>query len=100
MSSTASGSSSPAARKAVNTVSPGFIETPAANAMIRRLADSRGTDERAARQAVLDMIGGIPLGRPGRPEEVAEFVAFLASSRAAWIHGADYVIDGGTLPTT
>ena len=84
----------------VNTVSPGFIETPAAQAMFRRLAESRGVDERAARQAVVDMIGGIPLGRPGRPEEVAELVAFLASDRAASIHGADYVIDGGTIPTT
>ena len=84
----------------VNTVSPGFIETPAAHGMILRLGESRGVDERAARQAIVDMIGGIPLGRPGRPEEVAELVAFLASDRAAWIHGADYVIDGGTLPTT
>jgi NAD(P)-dependent dehydrogenase (short-subunit alcohol dehydrogenase family) len=84
----------------VNTVSPGFVETPAAHAMIRRLAKSRGVDEPAARQAVIDMIGGIPIGRPGRPEEVAELVAFLASDRAASIHGADYVIDGGTLPTT
>ena len=47
----------------------------------------------------MDMIGGIPIGRPGSPEEVAELVAFLASDRAASIHGADYTIDGGTIPT-
>lgn len=83
----------------VNTVSPGFVETTAAHDMILRLAESQGTDEAAARQAIIDMLGGIPIGRPARPEEVAELVAFLASDRAASIHGVDYVIDGGTLPT-
>jgi NAD(P)-dependent dehydrogenase (short-subunit alcohol dehydrogenase family) len=84
----------------VNTISPGFIETLATKNFIRSLARSRNIDEAAARQRVIDMLGGIPLGRPGRPEEVAELVAFLASERAASIHGVDYVIDGGTLPTT
>ena len=84
----------------VNMISPGLIETPAAQALFRRLAENRGVDVGTARQSVIEGIGGIPLGRGGRPEEVAELVAFLASDRAAWIHGADYVIDGGTLPTT
>src|SRR5690606_26518115 len=66
----------------VNSVAPGFIETTAAAAMIGRLAASAGTDRETALQGLMDSLGGIPIGRPGRPEEVAELVAFLASDRA------------------
>jgi len=83
----------------INTVSPGFIETTAAQAMIRRLAEHAGISDDAARQELMQALGGIPIGRPGKPEEVAELVAFLASDRAASIHGSEYVIDGGTIPT-
>jgi NAD(P)-dependent dehydrogenase (short-subunit alcohol dehydrogenase family) len=80
-------------------ISPGFIETSGAHGMIMQLAQSSGIDENAARQQIMKMIGGIPIGHPGKPEDVAELVAFLASDRAAYIHGADYIIDGGTMPT-
>ena len=68
--------------------------------MIVDIAQGSGISEDAARQRIMDMLGGIPIGRPGRPEEVAEWVAFLASDRGAFISGADYIIDGGTMPTT
>lgn len=83
----------------VNMVSPGWIMTDAADRMVQRLAESGGTDEDTARQGIMDALGGIPIGRPAWPEEIAELVAFLTSDRAASIHGAEYVIDGGTIPT-
>jgi NAD(P)-dependent dehydrogenase (short-subunit alcohol dehydrogenase family) len=83
----------------VVSVAPGYTETQAASAMVERLASQAGTDTATARQGLMDALGGIPIGRPASPDEVAELVAFLASERAASIHGSEYVIDGGTIPT-
>jgi NAD(P)-dependent dehydrogenase (short-subunit alcohol dehydrogenase family) len=83
----------------VVSVAPGFIETSAATALLDRLAAKAGSDRDTAREELMKSLGGIPLGRPGWPAEVAELVAFLASDRAASITGSEYVIDGGTTPT-
>ena len=80
-------------------ISPGCVETSGAQGMIMDISRGAGVSEDVARQRIVEMLGGIPVGRPGKPEEVAELIAFLSSDRAAYIIGVDYVIDGGTIPT-
>lgn len=80
-------------------VSPGWVETDAAVRLVEALAKRTGTGIEGARQGLMDSLGGIPIGRPAKPREVADLIAFLVSPRAASITGAEYVIDGGTVPT-
>jgi NAD(P)-dependent dehydrogenase (short-subunit alcohol dehydrogenase family) len=80
-------------------VSPGWIETEASVRLAERLAKEAGTDYEGGKQIIMDSLGGIPIGRPSKPEEVANLIAFLASDRAETITGTEYVIDGGTVPT-
>ncbi|MGY6651579.1 SDR family oxidoreductase [Amycolatopsis sp. TRM77291] len=83
----------------VNTVSPGGIQTDAADHLVDRLAERFDGDRAAAQDSLMAALGGVPLGRFATPEEIAETVAFLVSGGASSIVGADIVVDGGTLRT-
>lgn len=65
----------------VNAVAPGFIDTDMTEAMPEGAKDK--------------IITGIPMGRTGKPEDVAEAVAFLASEQAGYITGETLRVDGG-----
>ncbi len=83
----------------VLTVSPGWINTTASEAWLGEIARNANSTVEEAQQGVMAALGGIPYGRPARPEEVAEFVGFLVSPRANYLTGTNYVIDRGTVPT-
>lgn len=76
----------------VNTVTPGRVATP-------------GGEETREQWARLDMAPGqtsadatVPLGRDGRPDDIADAVLFLVSDRAGWLTGSNLVVDGGEFP--
>lgn len=83
----------------VVSVAPGWVETDAARALVERVAAEAGTDHTGGQQIIMQSLGGIPLGRPAKPQEVADLIVFLASPRAGSISGSEHVIDGGTVPT-
>jgi 3-oxoacyl-[acyl-carrier protein] reductase len=65
----------------VNAIAPGFVETP--------MTEPTGPDIRAG------FLRSIPLGRPGRAEDIANAVVFLAGDESSWVNGETLVVDGG-----
>jgi NAD(P)-dependent dehydrogenase (short-subunit alcohol dehydrogenase family) len=63
------------------------------------LASQAGTDYEGGKRMIMDQLGGIPLGRPAKPSEVADLIVFPVSPRAGSISGTEYILDGGTVPT-
>jgi 3-oxoacyl-[acyl-carrier protein] reductase len=81
-----------------NTVSPGIIVTPGVEQFYRLEASRRGwaDDWATIEDHVLCEVLDNPVGRLGRPEEVADLVAFVASPLAGYVNGANLRIDGGS----
>ena len=82
----------------VNVVSPGLVKTPLMLDFIENIATSSNITVEEAFQVIMDKVG-VPVGRMAEPEEIANLVAFLVGSEAAYITGTIYSVDGGALPT-
>ena len=71
----------------INAISPGTIDTPGLNNLLAS-AD-------AGKERVKMVHSSIPLGRFGRPDEIAKAVVFLASDDSSYVAGAELFVDGG-----
>ena len=79
----------------VNAVCPGPIDTPMLRVFVAR-PDQQGTQGRDPEQLIRQRAGQNAMGRPGRPEEVANAALFLLSDEASFVTGAALPVDGGS----
>jgi 3-oxoacyl-[acyl-carrier protein] reductase len=76
----------------VNNILPGYTRTDRLAGLIKTKADSSGrSEDDVARQ----MLADVPVGRFGKPEEVAAVIAFLCTPAAAYVDGVSIAVDGG-----
>ena len=82
----------------VLTVTPGAVATPAIMSFVEGFARSSNISVAEATEKLMSSTGGVPMRRMAEPEEVASLIGFLVSPAAAYLTGANYMIDGGALP--
>jgi 3-oxoacyl-[acyl-carrier protein] reductase len=76
----------------VNVVAPGYFDTGRVSRRVRTLMAEKGMTQV---EAAAEVSGGVPAGRLGMPEELAELVVFVASRKAGFMTGSTVTIDGG-----
>ncbi len=76
----------------VNNVLPGYTDTARLGSLIQSKAQAGGTSEEAVTK---DLVARIPMGRLGKPEEIAAAAGFLASPAASYVTGINLTVDGG-----
>lgn len=80
----------------VNAVCPGMIDTPMLRVFASR-PDTPNHDPSKLEEAVISKVSGVPMGRPGKPEEVASAALYLLSDEASYITGVTLPVDGGSV---
>lgn len=84
----------------INCVSPAYVESPMTDQMMEQLAEERGTSiDEAIQWFLKNERPHIEVGRRGKPEEVANVIAFLCSDLASYVNGSNYRVDGGAVET-
>jgi NAD(P)-dependent dehydrogenase (short-subunit alcohol dehydrogenase family) len=82
----------------VNVVLPGLIRTEALDTRMASVAGQAGSTPASVLESTVAALG-IPLGRAGTADDVAQLIAFLVSPAAAYLTGSQFTVDGGALPT-